>query len=197
MKAEYIEDLADAVDPEKLWQISPWDACSLSESKRERRDIGIALYLYAQHIRSLEALVGTGKSLLLTPVSKSSVLQSTIRTGSCAAVCDVATERLRQVTEKGWTPTHDDEHVNDELAALACFYAMPPGARDWPAKETGFGDTLGEAILPPDWSASAGDRRAELVKAGALIIAEIERIDRATRAAKLRSDATDDSCVVT
>lgn len=93
-------------------------------------------------------------------------------------VRDLAAERLRQVNQEDWTPEHDDSHVNDEIAALAAWYAMPPAARDWPASETGFGATWGEAILPDGWCGKSGDRRRELVKAGALIIAEIERLDR-------------------
>ncbi|KWI49312.1 hypothetical protein WM06_21510 [Burkholderia cepacia] len=96
------------------------------------------------------------------------------------AVVDVRAERRRQITEKGWTVEHDDEHVCGEIAALAAYYAMPAGVRDWPATDTGYGATLGQAILPDGWSAKIGDdRRRELVKAGALILAEIERLDRA------------------
>ena len=95
-----------------------------------------------------------------------------------AAADDVMKERLRQIDAEGYDPAHDDEHVNDEIAALACFYAMPDGARDWDATSTGYGDTLGHAIIPENWSVKTGDRRRELVKAGALILAEIERLDR-------------------
>ncbi|BAO58551.1 hypothetical protein [Pseudomonas phage KPP25] len=92
---------------------------------------------------------------------------------------DVQAERRRQVTAEGWTPEHDDAHACDEIAAFACFYAMPPAARDWDASSTGYGDTLGEAIVPEGWEPKTGDRRRELVKAGGLILAEIERLDRA------------------
>ncbi|HCL3296225.1 TPA: hypothetical protein N1999_002140 [Pseudomonas aeruginosa] len=92
---------------------------------------------------------------------------------------DVQAERRRQVEAEGWTPEHDDEHACDEIAAFACFYAMPPAARDWDTSSTGYGDTLGEAILPEGWEPKTGDRRRELVKAGGLILAEIERLDRA------------------
>lgn len=103
--------------------------------------------------------------------------------GTKAAV-DVLSERERQKTSEGWTAEHDDGHVNDEIAALATYYAMPPGARDWPASETGYGATLGEAIVPEGWAPStAGDRRRELVKAGALVLAEIERLDRTANVA--------------
>lgn len=103
---------------------------------------------------------------------------------------DVLAERQRQVSAEGWTPEHDDGHVNDEIAAMACFYAMPPGAREWSAEETGYGATWGEAIVPDDWVfAKVGDRRRELVKAGALILAEIERIDRAAKRKRENGDA--------
>lgn len=94
------------------------------------------------------------------------------------SITDIIAERQRQVTTKGWTPEHDDEHVNDEIAAFAALYAMPEACRDWDASETGYGDTFGQAICPLDWVPKFGDRRRELVKAGALIVAEIERLDR-------------------
>lgn len=95
------------------------------------------------------------------------------------ALRDVAAERRRQIEAEGYDPEHDDCHVNDEIAALACFYAMPQGAREWDASSTGYGLRLGDAILPYGWaSIEDGYRRRELVKAGALILAEIERLDR-------------------
>ncbi|AHN74712.1 hypothetical protein DA70_09780 [Pandoraea pnomenusa] len=106
------------------------------------------------------------------------------RKDATAAARDVLAERQRQVESEGWTFEHDDEHVNDEIAALAALYAMPQASRYWDASSTGYGDTLAEAMLPHGWVAKDGDRRRELVKAGALILAEIERIDRAAVAAE-------------
>lgn len=101
-----------------------------------------------------------------------------------SAVADVLNERRRQVEAEGYDPAHDDEHANDEIAALACYYAMPPAARDWSALDTGYGDTFGAAIIPAGWAVpGACDRRRELVKAAALILVEIERMDRAAEAA--------------
>jgi hypothetical protein len=97
---------------------------------------------------------------------------------------DVQAERRRQVEAEGWSQEHDDEHACDEIAAFACFYAMPPAARDWDASSTGYGSALGEAILPEGWQPKTGDRRRELVKSGALILAEIERLDRAAAPAQ-------------
>lgn len=96
------------------------------------------------------------------------------------AAYDVLVERWRQVEAEGYDIENDDAHVLGELGAYAAFYAMPPAARDWPAEETGYGATWGEAIVPADWTPpKPGDRRRELVKAGALVLAEIERMDRA------------------
>lgn len=99
------------------------------------------------------------------------------------AAHDVLGERRRQVEHEDWSAEHDDGHPGGELAAFAAVYAMPPAARDWPATETGYGATFGEAMCPTDWHPKFGDRRRELVKAGALILAEIERLDRAGKVA--------------
>lgn len=87
---------------------------------------------------------------------------------------DTLEERQRQVETEGYTPSHDDEHDGGELAMAAACYATPPAYRpeDDSPPEDG-----------PEWPWGAecwrpGDRRRELVKAAALIIAEIERIDR-------------------
>jgi hypothetical protein len=99
-----------------------------------------------------------------------------------SAARDVLAERQRQVDEEGYDTEGDDGHILGELGAYAAFYAMPPAARDWPAGETGYGATWGEAIVPADWTPpNPGDRRDELVRAAALVLAEIERLDRATQ----------------
>ena len=96
------------------------------------------------------------------------------------AARDVLAERLRQVEAEGWTPAHDDFHEEGELAdAAACYAAgcipMAPAA----ASSQGHGYT---SLWPWEakWWKPGGDRRRDLVKAGALILAEIERLDRAS-----------------
>ena len=91
-----------------------------------------------------------------------------------AAAADVLAERKRQVTTEGWTPERDDQHVNFEMAIAGGLYAISavdshhklrnsaPSAWPWDRK----------------WWKPDGPRR-DLVKAGALILAEIERLDRA------------------
>lgn len=94
------------------------------------------------------------------------------------AFIEVLVERKRQLT-KGYDPAHDDEHTAGEIGAMAAFYAMPDACRDWPATETGYGATWGDAIRPEGWVGKTGDRVEELTKAAALVMAELERELRA------------------
>lgn len=89
---------------------------------------------------------------------------------------DVQAERHRQITAEGWTPEHDDKHNGGELADAAACYALWAGGINpgnwrefWP--------------WAPEWLKHSEPRRM-LVKAGALILAEIERLDRAAAAGK-------------
>ncbi|WP_176331037.1 hypothetical protein [Burkholderia vietnamiensis] len=87
-----------------------------------------------------------------------------------AATCDVLAERRRQVEQEGWTPEHDDAHLTGDLALAAACYAIQGSGRwahnsfMWP--------------WPSEWWKPTKPRR-DLVKAGALILAELERLDRA------------------
>jgi hypothetical protein len=90
------------------------------------------------------------------------------------AARDVLAERQRQINIEGWTPKHDDEqHLPGELALAAASYVCadendaPPAIWPW----------------APSWW-KPRDRRRNLTKAGALILAEMERIDRAALAQK-------------
>ena len=88
------------------------------------------------------------------------------------AILDVIAERQRQQSVEGWMPEHDDEHCNGELAMAAVCYI----------NETGTVNRNGGKPWGWPWDASwwkPNARRRNLVKAGALILAEIERIDRA------------------
>ena len=85
-------------------------------------------------------------------------------------IAAIAAERERQVSAEGWTAEHDDvEHCCGELATAAAVYAF--GA---PIK-----DRKGFYIWPwsnePKWS---HPRLRQLEIAAALIVAEIERLER-------------------
>lgn len=105
------------------------------------------------------------------------------------AARDVLAERRRQVAVEGWTPEHDDEHIGGSLANAAACYAHHAGIASSRIAYGGASAAAIEAIFarrPPPvnwpWIKSCWKptgRRRDLVKAGALIIAEIERLDRA------------------
>ncbi|MBZ9986085.1 hypothetical protein LB572_03125 [Mesorhizobium sp. BH1-1-5] len=91
------------------------------------------------------------------------------------ALVDVMNERNRQQDAEGWTPEHDDEHGDGSLAMVAALYAEPR-----PLLKR-VGDWIVPAYWPQSWDFKfwkPKDRRRDLVRAGALILAEIERLDR-------------------
>lgn len=96
--------------------------------------------------------------------------------GLTDAARDVLAERRRQVEREGWAPAHDDEHADGQMAAAGGCYAL--------ASAFPFERDLGHGHKPlywpwdPSWWKPTTGRR-NLVKAGALILAEIERLDRA------------------
>jgi hypothetical protein len=93
-----------------------------------------------------------------------------------AAARDVLAERRRQVEQEGWTPEHDDEHNIGEMAVAACCYAF--AGSEMVPDEVHFERTPMDWPWASEWWKPSSKRR-NLIKAGALILAEIERIDRA------------------
>lgn len=88
------------------------------------------------------------------------------------AAKEVLAERQRQKDKEGWTEAHDDEHTNGGMAKAAACYAMNAGR-----------GILSGAPVPQEWPWQIEwwkpkTPRRDLVRAAALIIAEIERIDR-------------------
>ena len=93
----------------------------------------------------------------------------------------IAQERQRQITVEGWTPEHDDNHEDGELAVVAALYALPKGYRNIHAGPNGISNIL-RVLFPSTWDwfkwwkPTPENRIKELAKAGALIAAEIDRI---------------------
>lgn len=86
------------------------------------------------------------------------------------ALADVIAERQRQQSVKGFSTEQDDTYVGCQLAAAAICYIEPMEAMSyWPA------DWHDDNFKPTN-------ERRNLVKAAALILAEIERIDRKSNA---------------
>ncbi|MCO5339272.1 hypothetical protein [Delftia tsuruhatensis] len=92
------------------------------------------------------------------------------------AARDVLAERARQVEAEGWTPEHDDEHDKGELAVAAALYALR--GRAGPALWiTSYKGNIGHLEAIEKWIKPC-DQRRSLEKAGALILADMERLDR-------------------
>jgi len=94
------------------------------------------------------------------------------------AIRDGIAERLRQQAEEGFSPEHDDEHTAGELAAAASCYAFHASMSDH-ARNEYQGVPLS---WPIDWDEcwwNPKSRRDDLIRAAALILTEIERLDRA------------------
>lgn len=92
----------------------------------------------------------------------------------------IAEERQRHIDKEGYTDSHDDEHDKDEIAIAAACYAMPKRKRKYVKKWK----CLAQYVPKKwpwdfrDWKETPDDRIRELVKAGALIAAEIDRLQR-------------------
>lgn len=119
---------------------------------------------------------------------------------STSGVNLIAEERKRQILEEGWSAEHDDEHTDGSLALAAVCYATPvklfrmdelanafhlsdPWPRSWDSVwdkryRYGAGRALRANYIPDPKTYSDEERIDLLVKAGALIAAEIDRLLR-------------------
>jgi len=106
----------------------------------------------------------------------------------------IAQERERQMSQEGWDAKHDEQHTEGELALAAVCYATPVpifvkeehsksiGFIDpWPwfdeIEVTRYGDGLTTQV--PAWDKrKKHSKLRKLVIAGALIAAEIDRLQR-------------------
>lgn len=83
----------------------------------------------------------------------------------------ITEERQRQIQEKGFTAEHDMAHTSGDLARAAISYTA-----------YALGDVHHSSGVPHSWPWSMGDWRPEgsqlsnLVKAGAFLAAEIDRL---------------------
>lgn len=93
----------------------------------------------------------------------------------------IARERARQIEAEGWTPEHDDQHEPGQLVDAAACYALQHATyqdRPWmPDPEYGW---QAPRLWPwaPSWWKPSDDPIRNLEKAGALVAAEIDRLQR-------------------
>lgn len=199
------EHFAECADPETAWKAQQDKIDALVEALEKAQTINAAAeklvrckgrYHSEQNYRALAALFGVNTPYL-PPLEHENVhyadaaemeiaalrqriaeLESRTVT---AAAADVLAERQRQVNVERWTPERDDEYTDGELSRAASCYALMA----WREKCLSDGEyAASQKALPFYWPWDPAwwkptDPRRDLVKAGALILAEIERIDRA------------------
>ena len=104
----------------------------------------------------------------------------------------IAAERDRQIDEEGWTPEHDAQHTDGALAFAAVTYAVAP-TRLYMKRESQR-QVIFTDVFPSQWTDKSAVQTEErthqygrtekivtdpiglLAKAGALIAAEIDRL---------------------
>lgn len=109
----------------------------------------------------------------------------------------IAEERQRQIEKEGWSAEHDEQHTKGELALVAALYASPiqlykkqnlstefsevSFIDPWPwfdrVENTRYGDLSTYEVRAWD-KRKQHDKLRRLVIAGALIAAEIDRLQR-------------------
>lgn len=117
--------------------------------------------------------------------------------GTARVIEEIAAERRRQVEAEGWTADHDNRWALGQLPIAAMWYAVS-GAF------SGRRDCIGDPANPSHelahifhgefktfrwpWALAwwkPSDARRDLIRAAALLVAEIERLDRDETATRL------------
>lgn len=93
----------------------------------------------------------------------------------------ITEERQRQIDVEGWTPEHDAEHKEAALAVAGACYALDAASVSSNASWGAIYSEQSQRLWPFDdeWRKVSPDPVRNLVKAGALIAAEIDRIHQA------------------
>lgn len=105
----------------------------------------------------------------------------------------ITAERERQLSQEGFTEEHDKQYRRGDLAAAGAAYALDAVSRygDYPDKLKTVLSGAARASCPLNWMGPSGqwwkptpeDDIRQLVKAGALIAAEIDKLQRERREA--------------
>lgn len=118
-----------------------------------------------------------------------------------SVIDEISHERARQIKKEGWTLKHDDAHDRGEMARAACSYAYEAGRTEHQrmvdARIRAAGPIREDnGPFPPatwPWSRARWKPttpRRDLIKAAALIVAEIERLDRSSEKARSTTGGT-------
>jgi hypothetical protein len=131
-------------------------------------------------LKRLSTLLESADNALIKVTEELAQLEAENESGKSMSigVSMISAERKRQIESEGWAPEHDDKHIYGELATAGASYAMLAGRQEcfrvyciphgvestWPFDQS--------------WWKPSADPIRNLVKAGAMIAAEIDRLKR-------------------
>lgn len=91
-------------------------------------------------------------------------------------LAEILAERERQMQVERFGPEHDDRHDNGDLSLAASCYAQEAAYQAYHHTTSGASPPLRWPWASDWWKPK--DPRRNLIRAAALIVAEIERLDR-------------------
>lgn len=150
----------------KLCECPTWNCALVERRCREEVLAGI-------ETRSQTASALTSDLQTLSPGTSAGEAREA-KDPSATVANEILAERRRQMSAEGWTAEHDDLHTDGQIALAAAAYAY--GSQ--------FDERMRRIASRPGWWPwdanwwKPTDARRDLVKAAALIVAEIERLDR-------------------
>lgn len=136
----------------------------------------------AMHQQLLDMLGASDHQGAAARIGELAGLELLLTTGGAGrGVTAIAQERRRQIEGERFDPTADQQYHQGELAQAAACYVRLEAMRSVAATVPG---TAVDDRVPPEWPWARcwwkpKDRRSNLVRAGALIAAELDRMDRA------------------
>jgi len=109
-----------------------------------------------------------------------------IESGGRGAIDEIAVERRRQIEAEGWSTEHDDQHTTREMAEAAACYTTYYADMGYVFHTYGQERYQSGGAFPGAWPWDKSwwkpkSPRRDLIRAAALIAAEIERLDRMTQ----------------
>ncbi len=155
----------------------------LDKAEGEQPDLNFHLLQIAERSCSLledwVQLAGVRDETLTDQIKETRALLETQRPTWSVGVRDLLTERRRQVQEEGHTLERDDQYTEGQLAEAASSYAF------WAEHCEHYPENLDALRIEPPatwpwapehWKPTS--QRLMLIKAGALILAELDRLNR-------------------
>ena len=128
-----------------------------------------------QHLDAVHA----GKTVCKRSRARRSALAAAIGHVPLNGVQLIAAERTRQIADEGYDATHDDGYTEHQLLHAASSYVDVVAHPDEWAMENGtLADPTSDWPWDKEWWKPSPDPVRNLVKAGALIAAEIDRLQR-------------------